>query len=422
MKRQQAVVIGAGFAGLIAAQVLSNHFDSVVVIEKDPKVGSNTPRPGAPQGSHLHVLLGRGQEILGDLFPGIYDVFTGAGCPRIDWAQDTTWETRLGRFPRYKSGVVTSAFSRPFLESTLYSFVSKKSNVAFVRATVESVEVGQGLASAITCLDGDIFAADLVVLAGGQHFPIGKMLSLNADEIKTESSPIHITYRSVQFEAASLNLKDEKQYYYQFSLPKDSLGAVISPIEQSKYVATIVQYGAVHKGKIGYDEFLGLAAAVPGRKFYEIIKDAKPLTEVSVFHKSAMFLRTLHKVQGIPVNVFAMGDVFCSLNPVFGQGMTVALEQALILKELLSDSQVSSRTFHKQSLRKARLPFLLSKISFDSRAGFAQRYLEKFLLRCQDSRDVHRGFLEVLHLQSSSFKLFSFKALFSTLLKGNTND
>ena len=32
---QTAVVIGSGMAGLVTAQVLSKHFDSVIVIEKD---------------------------------------------------------------------------------------------------------------------------------------------------------------------------------------------------------------------------------------------------------------------------------------------------------------------------------------------------------------------------------------------------
>jgi len=39
MQGKRAVVIGAGLAGLMAARVLADHYDSVVVIEKDQLTG-----------------------------------------------------------------------------------------------------------------------------------------------------------------------------------------------------------------------------------------------------------------------------------------------------------------------------------------------------------------------------------------------
>ncbi len=81
MKREKAIVVGGGFAGLIAARVLADHFQTVVVIEKDRRAGCDAPRMGVPQGAHLHVLLKRGQRILTRLFPEIETQFEKAGCP-----------------------------------------------------------------------------------------------------------------------------------------------------------------------------------------------------------------------------------------------------------------------------------------------------------------------------------------------------
>jgi len=58
---RKALVVGGGFAGLVAARVLSDHFESVLILDKDSQIGTSSPRSGAPQGSHLHVLLKRGQ-------------------------------------------------------------------------------------------------------------------------------------------------------------------------------------------------------------------------------------------------------------------------------------------------------------------------------------------------------------------------
>src|SRR4029077_19797333 len=68
---RHAVVIGGSMAGLLAARVLAEHFDRVTVLERDRYPEGPAPRKGTPQARHAHVLLGRGQLILQDLFPGI---------------------------------------------------------------------------------------------------------------------------------------------------------------------------------------------------------------------------------------------------------------------------------------------------------------------------------------------------------------
>lgn len=57
----QAVVIGAGLAGLTAARALSGSFDRVVVLERDDLAAAQ--RPGVPQYSQTHVLLTRGLQV-----------------------------------------------------------------------------------------------------------------------------------------------------------------------------------------------------------------------------------------------------------------------------------------------------------------------------------------------------------------------
>jgi 2-polyprenyl-6-methoxyphenol hydroxylase-like FAD-dependent oxidoreductase len=48
--RHHAVVIGASMAGLLAARVLSDHFEQVTIIERDKLTGEAKPRKGVPQG------------------------------------------------------------------------------------------------------------------------------------------------------------------------------------------------------------------------------------------------------------------------------------------------------------------------------------------------------------------------------------
>ena len=83
-----AVVLGASMAGLLAARSLSEFFDAVTVVERDPLPDilpdQGAVRRGVPQGRHLHGLLPRGAQVLEELFPGILDELVLDGAHYLD--------------------------------------------------------------------------------------------------------------------------------------------------------------------------------------------------------------------------------------------------------------------------------------------------------------------------------------------------
>src|SRR5215471_3420710 len=82
--RSDAVVIGGSIAGLLAARVLAEAFETVTILERDVLPCGPMPRPGAPQAAHQHVLLLRGLGILEALFPGLTAELVERGAPRVD--------------------------------------------------------------------------------------------------------------------------------------------------------------------------------------------------------------------------------------------------------------------------------------------------------------------------------------------------
>jgi len=58
-------------AGLLAARILNDFFESVIVIDSDRLPLHAEARRGVPQSVQPHVLFARGYRILQALFPGV---------------------------------------------------------------------------------------------------------------------------------------------------------------------------------------------------------------------------------------------------------------------------------------------------------------------------------------------------------------
>ena len=160
--------------------MLSDHFGTVTVLDRDGLPNGPKPRKGVPQGRHLHSLAVRGSELLEEFFPGLDRELAGAGCPAVDQAWHTVTDVPAGRFPRFRSGIVMRAVSRDLLEWRVRRRVSEDPKVRFApnrEATGLLYDKSSGKVTGVsTRLRGnggfqdfaaDLFA-DLVVDASGQ--------------------------------------------------------------------------------------------------------------------------------------------------------------------------------------------------------------------------------------------------------------
>src|SRR5215469_17572260 len=100
---KRAVVIGAGVSGLSAAQALADHFEEVIVLERDELPSDTAPRPGTPQARQAHGLLGGAIKALEELFPGFGRDLIQAGAVPVNPGFELLLEyPALDPFPRRK--------------------------------------------------------------------------------------------------------------------------------------------------------------------------------------------------------------------------------------------------------------------------------------------------------------------------------
>ena len=104
---KQAIVIGAGMAGLMAASVLSKCFTSVTIIERDTLPSEPVPRRGVPQGAHVHTFLGFGVKAMDRLKPGVMDDIYDAGVVKIRRNLDIWFHDLVGPTELLDVGILT---------------------------------------------------------------------------------------------------------------------------------------------------------------------------------------------------------------------------------------------------------------------------------------------------------------------------
>src|SRR5690348_4769498 len=123
---RHAVVIGASIAGLLAARVLSEHFEWVTIVERDRVSRGTEARKGIPQAQHVHVLLKKGASLLAEFFPDLSSTLVASGAPYVDSIDDVRWYHYGVWKTRFPSEIRGYSQSRPLLEKSVRGCVSER--------------------------------------------------------------------------------------------------------------------------------------------------------------------------------------------------------------------------------------------------------------------------------------------------------
>src|SRR5205085_11993902 len=120
-------------AGLLAARVLSDHFEQVTIIERDRLTDDAEPRKGVPQGRHGHALLAQGGLILRDLFPDLFPALAQDGAVPLSILDIRRYQLGVWMAPPPTSAK-TLVQSRPFLEQHVRTCLATRNNIHIIDA------------------------------------------------------------------------------------------------------------------------------------------------------------------------------------------------------------------------------------------------------------------------------------------------
>jgi len=84
-----------------------------------------------------------------------------------------------------------------------------------------------------------------------------------------------------------------------------------------------------------WDGFLVYARGLRTPTIYNAVRHAERLGEIARFGFPASVWRHFERLESLPRGLLPFADVVCRFNPIYGQGMSVAAKEALLLHRLL---------------------------------------------------------------------------------------
>jgi len=328
-----ACVLGGGLAGLVAARVLADHADRVVIIEPDSQdAGANgEARPGVPQGYQVHVLLPGGRAQLERFFPGIVAqaVEEGAGLHAPNLVSSYLDEVEQITTPNAR--FVSS--SRPFLESQVRRRTVALPNVDFVTGRVTGLDYARGAVDAVrytTSSGAAVENADFVVDATGRSSRLSDWLEQGGwPRPELERLQVDVRYLSARFKRSDdwTGPQNGICRYSPFFDSKGLAGAAVNGIENQQWTVMLAHFGAPS------GEFLARCRELPP-VFREAVSGEQVGEVVPYRHPDSRW-RHFEALERFPARLVVVGDAVASFNPVFGQGMSSAALHASCLSEYL---------------------------------------------------------------------------------------
>lgn len=347
----RAVVLGSSVAGLLAARALSEFAESVTLIERDVPADEPSPRKGVPQGKHVHGVLAGGLDVLKEFFPSILDELTAEGSRIADVGKDILWFNKRAWRLRRGTGVIGCLQSRPFLEMHVRRRISKLPNVkqlCGVSATgLELDGAKMRVIGVKTESSGGatVIPADLVVDCSGR----GSRTPAWLEEMGLGKPPVSTITVNVGYSTRFFMVPEESRPDWNAMLilghPPDRtrLGACFF-VETGELQVTL---GGQFRDYPPDDEagFLKFAETLENPELFSMIQNAAPSSAISTYRFPAHVWHHYGKLQSLPKNLLVLGDALCSFNPIYGQGMTVAAQEAQALRRCIAGTSGNADKF-----------------------------------------------------------------------------
>ncbi|KAJ3099756.1 hypothetical protein HDU97_002782 [Phlyctochytrium planicorne] len=368
-KGKTAVVIGGSWSGMLAARVLLDHVDKVIILEAEDLGGDDEEIANRPQHRTRvmqfevpHLMMSLAVKIVEQMLPSFSKVMLELGASETDQARHHFYN--FGGKIRIPCdnvpGPKSYSASRQVIESAARITVLREygpkgtSRVSFYDASAvrhlllsddkNSVR-GVRYVETRTQQEMELFA-DIVVDASGRTAEGLKLMEKNGLTPPTvvKYDPL-LWYSGVKYQR---NSEEEGMTHFQY-FAADSVKRPHRYVFKQQLEHGIGLIGTMCSGTTSipipknikeYEEFM-MTASMGDLDMQRLFYPDGPVDDSKFKWLRVPPSRYVnyHECKTIPAGFFAVGDAICSVNPTYGQGLTVAAISASTLDSALRDSK-----------------------------------------------------------------------------------
>ncbi|MET9708336.1 FAD-dependent monooxygenase [Streptomyces griseus] len=364
----RALVVGGGIAGLLAARALAEFFAEVVVLERDSENPRRAYRPGVPQARHLHGITARGVHSIEQLVPGFVEGAQRSGASVVEFGTSASFLFADGWSPSEPVGIPLLLAGRTLVDNAIHRLVRETPNIEI--RTGSAVESLTGDADRITgvAVRGEggpsTIEADFVVVATGRQSKLQDWLSeRGVPEARLTVVDAGLRYATRLYRNPTDRWPDWHLLTEYVQRPDVRRGCFVARIEDNQVIVTLQGIGADRPphDEAGFHDF----AAALRCGLAKVIDTMEPVSPVFQYAATANRRFDFHR-QRQPEGLIALGDAVCAFNPIYGQGMSVAAMDALLLRDTLQSYARKgsldglSRDYQHRLARLTRWPWIMS--------------------------------------------------------------
>jgi flavin-dependent dehydrogenase len=425
---RDVVIIGASLAGLFAAAAAAASGSRTMIIERDVLPDSPVARKGVPQGRQPHVLLHRGLLAAEKLIPGIREDLLSHGAVPFDTGT-MAWLGEYGWLPTWIPAYETVSATRPLLEHLVRKRVRELDGVT-LREGVRVTELQRDARNwHVVCDDATIVRADVVIDASGRGSRLPHWLAeLGVRLAEPLTLDAHLGYACRMYRVIG-----EPPIGFGVVIqatPETGRSALAIPVEDGHWLVVAGGYGDLRptRDPQEFDQFL---ARLPDPAIAELTQRLDPVGDIAIHRQTGNRRHRYGRSRSWPAGLLTVGDAYCAFNPVYGQGITVAACQALLIRDALKHARtpldggpMETRRLQRRIGAAADLPWQVATsedIRHPGSSGSqtkAQRLVGLWTaqlgrLAAHGDRPAYVAFARVYHLMATSAMLFHPAVVFS---------
>ncbi len=345
---ERAIVIGGSLAGLMAARVLADHFERVMILERDQIAERPALRKSVPQASHAHALFLGGQRVMSRLYPGVDEKLLGFGGVRARAGIEFAVLSPAGKAYSFGGGVREPRDlgleiyyqSRSLLEHCVRLCTLEAANVSLASGvTVQRLTCRDGRIRGVTCVQNEatsFMEADFVVDAGGRGSHAPRWLSeLGFAPPEETKIVVDFAYSSARFHLPSY-AEPERAWIAIGPGPNYPKAGFLIANEENVWMLTLGGRFGDHP-PTDENGFLAFTKSLHSSKIYELVKHGERISEITHYRFPSSLQRHYEGLSNCPERFVVLGDAVASFNPVYGQGMSSAAQQVEALQFELNE-------------------------------------------------------------------------------------